>query len=215
MLKLNLPCGDVAGDGSVIKLGSDSTLYFLHFGKFKYDGKEYLDRWYLQKVGSTICIPISDEILSQAQVTSNSIDISSHLGCHCNPNSDKQIFTSEDKYTLDRTWITVDTLTERDSIPKGLVMNGRIVQVNQAEDNESHYYRYNSSLENWVEIHLDNADTEAKLTELESGVDDLETKISTLEMAVDELRTDVQEILDRLDTSNENASSPKTDDNEV
>lgn len=212
MVKLRLPSGEIVYDGAVLKT-PDNTSYILHFGKYTCNNYT-INGWYLQAVGQMSRIPISDEILGTCVVVNNGSHIDmgrppSHghgSGCCCPPidplpppiRPDKEIFTSQDKYYLDRSWISVDTIVERDSIPLGIVINGRIVGVNNPGDGYGpKYYRYNPKTLQWDEIVYRNE-------EYEDSISDIEIRIKLLTDAFKSYRDsndlDKKSIQDELET---------------
>ena len=199
IMSLKLPSGDVVYDGGIVKLGEDSTNYFVHYGLYKYDKTECVG-WYLQAVGSSTCVPISDVLLGNARVMNSGGAVTldnNTCGCNCNisTNIDSNQtlkFTKYDKYTLDRSLISVNTIAERDALPISLVSAGRIVRVlsKDAHDSDCYTdYKYNLSTLSWDEVDY----RQSKIyQELISSQDILKHRIEELEKTVDSLQNELE-----------------------
>lgn len=168
MLSLMLPTGVQLLDGAILSFGDDPARYILHYGKYKITnalgvaGKPCLSTtttgWYVQPFGSGVAIPVTDDMLEMCKVYNTGAEITisgSVSGCNRpKPCVDaEERFTSADKYLLDRSWITVDTIAERDALPKTSILTGRIVEVNNAsDDGDPMYFRWNYKTQKWDDI---------------------------------------------------------------
>lgn len=108
-----------------------------------------------------------------------------------------------DKHTSSRTFITYDTIAQRDGLTPEFILNGRIVRVNDAGEGRSEYYEWDAQEETWkiwdIQQHLSSIEThltesDARIVEVEKDSemrkqnDILENALSGLpEMTEDEL----------------------------
>lgn len=196
MMNLIFPSGKQVFDGAIIKLGASETTYVLHYGRYTYRSLPK-DGWYIQALGSNRKIPFEDYMVKTMDVLNDGSDIvvsesQAHHQCnhdccnhtHCS-DCNEVPFTAECRYLLDRSWITVDTLTERDSLPQGIVSTGRIVQVNKDEGGKPHYYRNNGVT--WEEVDFVHVDQAATIEALQEVIDNLIEDINTLNEKVQKL----------------------------
>ena len=220
MMSLTLPSGEIVYDGAVLRIGDDATNYFLHYGEYTF-GEATNCSWYLQAIGTSVAVPITDEMLSKATVMNNGAEVTVHTpvsgcSCHNQPNTvgyeEKEKVTTNDKYILDRTWVTVDTIIERNSLPLGVVINGRVVQVNQSEDGQPHYYRYNVKTMEWDEISLGNVDEyiEEIKESMANLAEDINTVSQNLDKHKDENKVIIESIQEKLKTIDEKLNGIQT-----
>jgi hypothetical protein len=108
-----------------------------------------------------------------------------------------------DEHTQHRTFITYDTIAQRDGLTPEFIPNGRIVRVNDAGEGHPEYYEWDAQEETWriwdIQEHLSSIDShisesDARITEAEKDLetrrqnDILENALSGLpEMTEDEL----------------------------
>lgn len=184
MLSLVLPGGIEVIDGAILSFGDDPAKYILHYGQYKVTSVTSvcgpvtkITGWYLQQFGSGVAIPVTDDMLSICKVHNTGAEITvtgTPSGCrphHRVCTESPEIFTSADKYQLDRSWITVDTVAERDALPKTSVMTGRIVEVNNATDEgEPSYYRWNYKTQSWDNVIFVHSDIAADLKTMQDQV---------------------------------------------
>lgn len=184
MLTLVLPGGVEVIDGAVLSFGDDPCKYILHYGMYKVTSVTSacgpvtkITGWYVQQFGSGVAIPVTDDMLSMCKVHNTGAEITvtgNPTGCRpphkvCRPSP--ETFTSQDKYQLDRSWLTVDTVAERDALSITSVMTGRIVEVNNAtEDGEPSYYRWNYKKQEWDNIIFVHSDIAADLEKMQEQV---------------------------------------------
>lgn len=152
-LFLNTPSASVSPGTIVLLLPDEITKYILKYGYFKYNSEVSQLGWYIIKISDSSLIPVTDDMIPNIEpyVTDNSTSV-----CEC----DKTIrppkpaaFTDELKNQTVRSFITVDTIADRDALltlDSGIV-DGKIVRVNRATaDKEPEYYRYNANSNEWV-----------------------------------------------------------------
>ena len=183
MIHLTLPDGKEICDGAVLSFGDDLTKYILHFGKYKVGNSymcgsgSYQTGWYVQAFGSGIAIPLTDDMLSMCKIYNTGAELTVQLetvGCnhhhHLTFKDQPETFTTQDKYLLDRSWITVDTITERNSLPRSIVMTGRIIEVNNVDDEGPRYFRWNYKKQDWDTIIFVHSDIAADLEKMNEQI---------------------------------------------
>lgn len=152
-LFLNTPSASVSPGAIILLLPDEITKYILKYGYFKYNSEVSQIGWYLIKISDSSLLPVTDDMIPNIKpyVTDNSTS-----ACYC----DKTVrppkpaaFTDELKNQTVRSFITVDTIADRDAVltlDSGIV-DGKIVRVNRATaDGESRYYRYDTNSNGWV-----------------------------------------------------------------
>lgn len=89
------------------------------------------------------------------------MDNYSHVSCNCNCNechppicpSDPCYpsipFTPKMLQELNKTFITVQTIAQRNMLNKSIVVNGRIVKVVDSGDGTAKFYKWNQAIEEW------------------------------------------------------------------
>lgn len=152
-LFLNTPSASVSPGTIILLLPDEITKYILKYGYFKYNSEFSQLGWYLIKISDSSLLPVTDDIIPNIKpyVTDNSTSV-----CDCGRTvrlPKPAAFTDELKNQTVRSFITVDTIADRDALltlDSGIV-DGKIVRVNRAtDDGESKYYRYNTSSNEWV-----------------------------------------------------------------
>lgn len=166
-------------------------------GWYTYQGQQYTG-WYFCSIGSETIIPMLDEDLALITV------LSGGMGCDCNPISPVPCpppapyppvppapptppcpppdpgthakFDDHDQYQIDRAFISVNTLDERNQLSlRHLIPDGKMVRVNQAKEGEPGYYAYCAETQSWRPVHLEQDETrlssiEERLTLIEEGL---------------------------------------------
>lgn len=81
---------------------------------------------------------------------------------------------------LNQTFISVETVLDRDSIPKNELANGRIVRVNDTGNNKPAYYSWNSRRSVWEEENIGMSQNIeiSQVNGLQKSLDDLDLKLS-------------------------------------
>lgn len=200
-MKLILPSGQEVFDGGTIRLGQDSTTYFVKYGSYTC-GQTSNCGWYLQAVGTNVCIAVTDELLQNAEILCNGgvVQLPGTLGnCNCRETgSPKNAMLSKyDKYLLNSTYLVLRTVAERDALPVDLVSNGRIVRILPNEASKLIVdYQFDVSTMSWKAIDYTELDSckalDDKLSELSTQLEILTQKVEQLtESSVsDKLRSD-------------------------
>lgn len=204
MIKLTLPNGQIVVDGAVLILG-DNIMYALHHGKYKC-ASTYRTGWYVQAFTNLVAIPVTDELLENVTVVNTGQDITlpgessiSHSSnCACRPKPKTVPFTDVDAYLLSRAWITVDTKAELDSLPIELFMTGRIVEVNNVDEGDPQYYRYNYVLKKFEPVEFVHSELAAKLDEIAESMTAISKRVDELSDKQDTDKSDILESIDNL-----------------
>ena len=207
MLSIVLPCGKELYDGAVITLGNSPQVYVLHYGKYKSDSIKK-EGWYIQSIGSTSAVELTDYITSiinilhtgaEITVDDTTYECGGHTGCsHCYGIGNNE-FTDEEKYQLARTWITVDTIAERDALEIEDVTNGRVVQVNKCIDGNPHYFRHDGV--EWKEVEFVHVDDTETLDSMKQEIESLHQEVETLTSSVEALQSSIGEYQNELEAT--------------
>ena len=139
-------------DGTIVILSRfPGTKWIVHEGWYTYNSQQAMG-WYFSSIPSQTIVPVTDDDLKSLTV------VGTDCGCHCPPTpgptppqpgpcpKPKPVLTDKQLEILNRSWITVDTIAERDKLFEDeLVVNGRIVRVNQTVEGPK-YYRWNRNI---------------------------------------------------------------------
>lgn len=130
-------------DGTIVILnGFDDVKYILHNGFYMYNS-EVFEGWYGVSIPEQNVIPLAPQMLIGCEVI-----YYPNSNCECRFPSGNIPFTTEDEYQVQRSFITVDTMDDRDKLSPNMsitdIPNGRIVRVNKPNnlDFEPKYYVY-------------------------------------------------------------------------
>ena len=144
-------------DGTIVILsGFDGVKYILHNGFYKIAGETF-EGWYGVSIPDQNIIPINQSMLVGCEVF-----YYPDSNCSCRFPSGNIPYTTEDDYQLQRAFITVDTMNNRDALAPRLSIAdlpmGKMVRVNKPNnidfDPKYYAYRYNNDLTAgyWEEI---------------------------------------------------------------
>ena len=147
-------------DGSIVILARfPSTKWIVHHGWYTYSGQQMMG-WYFCSIPANTVIPASDADLRMLTIVSNSgscncpsnpapvVPAPPAPGCH--PSSP---IRGHQAWELDRAFISVNTLAERDLLNKRLLPDGKIVRVGNDGDGPE-YYRWNQVTSTWETEHF-------------------------------------------------------------
>lgn len=151
--------GITVTDGSVVMLSRfPGKKWIAHYGWYKYNGQQMMG-WYFCSIPENSIIPMNDMDASTLTV------VSSNGTCPCPPPApapspspvppcpnpgDHNQFSDQDKWELDRAFITVNTIAERDALNARLLPDGKLVRVNNDGDSPA-YFRWNQVTQVWEE----------------------------------------------------------------
>ena len=144
--------------GAVVELSRfPGTRWVVHLGWYNYNGSQY-QGWYFCSIPAQTTIPVTEDDLRLLTIISNT-------GSDCEypvnpgqcpgpyppgPGPNPGVpFTPRNAYELDRAWITVDTIAQRNELNQRLLPNGKIVRVNDDGTGNAQYYRWNQTTCTW------------------------------------------------------------------
>lgn len=137
-------------EGDVITLARlPGTKWVAEFGWYTYYNYQY-SGWYLTGIPDGEVMPLNDEDLDEITIISTN---SSEDNCNCNrpqpfpPDGGKHLGPGPN---LDRAWISVDTIAQRDRLSHKPLPDGKIVRVNRTtNDGDPKYFVWNAVTESW------------------------------------------------------------------
>lgn len=150
--RITTDSGQQIYDGSIVILARfPGTKWIVHKGWYSYQGNQY-NGWYLSSIPSQSTMPLTDTDLIGITVVSDTS--SSDSGYFPSPNVPKpggHSFTPQMSWELNRAWITVDTIEQRNRLNRRLIPDGKVVRVNDSGDGSTKYYSYDQANSQWVE----------------------------------------------------------------
>lgn len=150
--RITTDSGQQIYDGSIVILARfPGTKWIVHKGWYSYQGNQY-NGWYLSSIPSQSTMPLTDTDLIGITVVSDTS--SSDSGYFPSPNVPKpggDLFTPQMSWELNRAWITVDTIEQRNRLNRRLIPDGKVVRVNDSGDGSTKYYSYDQANSQWVE----------------------------------------------------------------
>ena len=176
--------GVIINDGSVVILSQyPNVKWLIKNGWYTYKGKQY-NGWYFSSIPANNTMPVDTSDLSGITLVS---------GPNCcppppgpvppGPCPSEERFTHEMRNQLERAWITVDTIEQRDRLNIRLVPDGKVVKVNDVGGSVK-YYSYDQSLSTWVEEVFGLDGSFVKKEDLENEVNDLVNGDTTLHESI-------------------------------
>ena len=162
---IETPSGLRLTDGCIVMLARfGSTKWVVHNGWYTYMGQQY-SGWYFASIPAQTIIPVNEEDLRLVTLVSGGD--SSYCPCPpgpgpgpcppCppgpGPGPGPQPIPPNMMWELDRAWISVETIAQRDKLNTRLIPNGKIVRVNNVMG-VAKYYIYNQVLQAWEEEHF-------------------------------------------------------------
>ena len=176
--------GVIINDGSVVILSQyPNVKWLIKDGWYTYNGKQY-NGWYFSSIPANDTMPVDTSDLSGITLVS---------GPNCcppppgpvppGPCPSEERFTHEMRNQLERAWITVDTIEQRDRLNIRLVPDGKVVKVNDV-GGQVKYYSYDQSTSTWVEEVFGLDGSFVKKEDLENEVNDLVNGDTTLHESI-------------------------------
>lgn len=148
-------------DGTIVMLVQfPGTRWVVKHGWYTYQGNQYTG-WYFSSIPTQTCLPVTDEYLKMITV------VNDNCGCKppvcpppfppcppppfppCPP-PNRPHFGEDEQEMLDRTFITVNTLEDRDKLNEKIVPDGKLVRVNSVRGVVK-YYSWNLEKRTWEE----------------------------------------------------------------
>ena len=139
-------------DGDLVTITNRPHIkWVVHYGWFIFQNSQNHD-WYFSAINNGENLPVSSVDLTLVSLaTSKTIGSIYNDGKKVNYT---EPFTGADAETLNRSFISVDTLAQRDNIDKSKLNNGRLVRVNDVEGSPK-YYTWNASTNSWNEVNIE------------------------------------------------------------
>ena len=136
-------------DGDLVTITNRPHIkWIVHYGWFIFQDVQHHD-WYFSAITNGETLPVANVDLTLVSLATTKTQGSIyHDGKIVNYTT---VFTEADAQTLNSTFISVDTITQRDNIDKTKLVNGRIVRVNDF-GGATVYYAWNSSTNSWSEV---------------------------------------------------------------
>lgn len=144
--------------GSIVMLYRlPGTKWIIHNGYYTYSGRK-MKGWYFSSIPSETVMPVFNEDLVAMKVIS---DVQPTPPCPPGPKPpeppgpptppapEPTIYTPEDKETVARSMITVDTLEQRDKLSSDDLIDGKIVRVNDV-DGKVQIYEWDKENSAWI-----------------------------------------------------------------
>lgn len=142
--------GVIINDGSVVILSQyPNVKWLIKHGWYNYNGNQY-NGWYFLSIPEKNTLPVNTSDLSNITLVSGPCCPSPPSPVPPGPGPSEERFTHEMRIQLERAWITVDTIEQRDRLNMRLVPDGKVVKVNDVGGSVK-YYSYDQSLSTWVE----------------------------------------------------------------
>ena len=131
------------------------TRWITKNGWYTYNCQQY-QGWYFCSIPAQTVVPVTEEDLRLLTIVSNDGCSSGSGSGQCpgpyppGPGPNPGIpFTPRNAYELDRAWLTVDTLAQRNELNQRLLPDGKIVRVNDDGTGSAKYYRWDQPTCTW------------------------------------------------------------------
>lgn len=133
-------------DSDVIKISNKPrTKWIVHMGWYIYENVQNFG-WYIESIKNGEILPISVidlTLCSLVTVKTQGSELYDGKVVHYT-----RPFTLADAEILNRSFITLDTLEQRDNLDKKKIVNGKMVRVNN-EEGPANYYAWNADTQTW------------------------------------------------------------------
>lgn len=138
-------------DGDIVKISTyPQAKWIIHAGWYIIDTKQNYG-WYLSNISSGKVLPVNTIDLTTCTLVSSYTQ-----GSKFTSGPELQYtrpFTDADSEMLRRTFISVDTIEQRDSLDRRKLTNGKLVRVNDV-DGDIKYYAWNADTKSWDDARL-------------------------------------------------------------
>lgn len=141
-------------EGDVIQLSRlPDSKWICEFGWYSYYNYQY-SGWYLTGIPDGEVLPLNDEDLDEITVVSSKY---SQGGCDCHhPQPSPGPGPKPPGPNIDRSWVTVDTIAQRDRLSQKPLPDGKIVRVNRTtNEGDPKYFIWNVITEKWDNFSFD------------------------------------------------------------
>lgn len=133
-------------EGDIVILANKPKVkWIIHHGWFIFNGVQNFD-WYLSAIKNGEILPVSsiDLKLLQLSVT-KTVGSEVYDGKTVNYT---RTFTDNDAELISRSFLTVDTIEQRDNLDPRTLVNGKLVRVNNSGEDAT-YYAWNENTKTW------------------------------------------------------------------
>ena len=177
-------------DGSVVTLARFPGIkWIIHSGWYTYMNQQFMG-WYFCSIPDQQVLPISDDDLKLLTVVSTN---GGHIcpppppapapsPCHPHP----WHIPPEMKYEIDRAFITVDTIAQRNELNKRLLPHGKIVRVNNVSGSPE-YYEWDQVNQIWSVLSVGAVSGNYLTQETADGLYASKSAVEELQRQVDEM----------------------------
>lgn len=160
-------------DGNMIALADQPGIkWVLHWGLYTYQETSYVG-WYTRSVLGDTILPIEPDMLVGAVVLSTkSNDTLPPYPADYHPIPLDRVpafYSQKSRMELDKAFITVRSIEERDMLLCGCIPDGKIIRVNDV-DGEIKYYTWSSETKEWVDFNIITSDSLPEYTIVEQDV---------------------------------------------
>ena len=133
-------------DGDIVILTTKPKVkWIIHHGWFIYNGVQNFD-WYLSSIKTGETLPVSSIDLTLISLATTKT-VGSEV-CDGKVVNYTKPFTEADEQMLLRSFITVDTVEQRDNLDPKTLVNGKLVRVNNF-GGDATYYVWNAETQAW------------------------------------------------------------------
>lgn len=148
-------------DGNIVMFDTHPCVKWVtHLGFYKYEGKQY-NGWYFTSVPDQELMPVHIADLRTVHKISNTMNGPKRkrrihpkpVPPPFPPGPDVTIFTVDDKDHLDRAWLTLDTIAQRDALDKIGLKDGKIVRVNDV-NGEVRFFQWSAENDHWEDFNI-------------------------------------------------------------
>lgn len=177
-------------DGSVVTLARFPGMkWIVHNGWYTYMNQQFMG-WYFCSIPDQQVLPISDDDLKLLTVVSTN---GGHVcpppppaiapsPCHPHPSH----VPHEMKYEIDRAFITVDTIAQRNELNKRLLPHGKIVRVNNVGGSPE-YYEWDQVNQIWLVLSIGAVSGDYLTQKAADGLYASKSAVEELQKQVDEI----------------------------
>ena len=136
-------------DSDIVKLSNrPRTKWVVHLGWYVYQGVQSFG-WYFVSINKGEILPVS--VVDLALCTLETLKTQGSELYDGRVTNYTRPFTPADAEVLNRTFITVETIAQRDNLDKSKLINGRMVRVNTV-GGVTVYYAWNSATDSWDKV---------------------------------------------------------------
>ena len=136
-------------NGDIVRISNRPRIkWIVHTGWYIYEGVQSFG-WYFVSVSSNEILPATMVDLTLCTLATQKV-----VGSECYDGKKVDYtrpFTESDAIILNSTFITVETITQRDNLDQKKLINGRMVRVNDV-DGLPKYYSWNAENNRWDEV---------------------------------------------------------------